>query len=206
VLATKRMWQEKRKAARKSIHELGPNIIMGAATRFCRPRTTYSFDAGANTQVALEKFALYFEVEFPSMPISNESHHHLDAKRAMEYVDEDTIGVFVILGSTFTGYYEPVKEMSDVRPVSPSSAPRAVLTPRSCSTSTRLARARAFRSMLTASQAGSSCRSDTEAPMGLQAPTCCVYQHVWPQVQAPVLRRQLGCLARQRTPAQGHAQ
>jgi glutamate decarboxylase len=31
----------------------------------------------------------------------------------MEYVDENTIGVFVILGSTYTGHYEPVKEMSD---------------------------------------------------------------------------------------------
>ena len=45
-LAMKRIWQEKRKAAGKSIHEPGPNIVMGA-----------------NAQVALEKFARYFEVE-----------------------------------------------------------------------------------------------------------------------------------------------
>jgi len=32
----------------------------------------------------------------------------------MEYVDENTIGVFVILGSTYTGHYEPVKEMADL--------------------------------------------------------------------------------------------
>jgi len=32
----------------------------------------------------------------------------------MEYVDENTIGVFVILGSTYTGHYEPVKAMSDL--------------------------------------------------------------------------------------------
>jgi glutamate decarboxylase len=32
----------------------------------------------------------------------------------MEYVDENTIGVYVILGSTYTGHYEPVKEMSDL--------------------------------------------------------------------------------------------
>jgi glutamate decarboxylase len=32
----------------------------------------------------------------------------------MEFVDENTIGVFVILGSTYTGHYEPVKEMADL--------------------------------------------------------------------------------------------
>jgi glutamate decarboxylase len=53
------------------------------------------------------------------VPISEESHYRLDAKKAMDYVDENTIGVFVILGSTYTGHYEPVKEMSDVRPPIP---------------------------------------------------------------------------------------
>ena len=78
----KRIWQEKRKAAGKSIHEPGPNIVMGA-----------------NAQVALEKFARYFEVECRLVPISEESHYRLDPKKAMEYVDENTIGVYVILGS-----------------------------------------------------------------------------------------------------------
>jgi len=96
-LAMKRIWQEKRKAVGKSIHEPGPNIIMGA-----------------NAQVALEKFARYFEVECRLVPISVESSYRLDPKKAMEHVDENTIGVFVILGSTYTGHYEPVKEMSDL--------------------------------------------------------------------------------------------
>jgi glutamate decarboxylase len=96
-LAMKRIWQEKRKAAGKSIHEPGPNIVMGA-----------------NAQVALEKFARYFEVECRLVPISVESKYRLDAKKAMDYVDENTIGVYVILGSTYTGHYEPVKEMSDL--------------------------------------------------------------------------------------------
>jgi glutamate/tyrosine decarboxylase-like PLP-dependent enzyme len=81
-LAMKRIWQAKRKAAGKSIHEPGPNIIMGA-----------------NAQVALEKFARYFEVEMRLVPISVESKYRLDPKKAMEYVDENTIGVYVILGS-----------------------------------------------------------------------------------------------------------
>ncbi|KAJ7109148.1 glutamate decarboxylase [Mycena epipterygia] len=96
-LAMKRIWQEKRKAAGKSIHEPGCNIVMGA-----------------NAQVALEKFARYFDVECRLVPISVESNYRLDPKKAMEYVDENTIGIFVILGSTYTGHYEPVKEMSDL--------------------------------------------------------------------------------------------
>lgn len=69
---------------------------------------------GANAQVALEKFARYFDVECRLVPISKESHYCLDPKKAIELVDENTIGVFVILGSTYTGHYEPVKEMSDL--------------------------------------------------------------------------------------------
>ncbi|KAI0797777.1 glutamate decarboxylase [Abortiporus biennis] len=96
-LAMKRRWQEKRKAQGKSIHEPGPNIVMGA-----------------NAQVALEKFARYFDVECRLVPISVERHYCLDPKKAMEYIDENTIGVYVILGSTYTGHYEPVKEMADL--------------------------------------------------------------------------------------------
>ena len=96
-LAMKRLWQERRKTAGKSIHEPGPNIVMGA-----------------NAQVALEKFARYFEVECRLVPVTVESKYRLDPKKAMEYVDENTIGVYVILGSTYTGHYEPVKEMSDL--------------------------------------------------------------------------------------------
>ena len=82
-LAMKRIWQEKRKKAGKSIHEPGPNIVMGS-----------------NAQVALEKFARYFEVECRLVPVSVESKYRLDPKKAMDFVDENTIGVFVILGST----------------------------------------------------------------------------------------------------------
>ncbi|KAH9822540.1 pyridoxal phosphate-dependent transferase [Melampsora americana] len=96
-LAMKKAWQAKRKAAGKSIHEPGPNIVMGA-----------------NAQVALEKFAAYFDVETRLVPVSEATNYCLDPTRAMEYVDENTIGVFVILGSTYTGHYEPVKEMSDM--------------------------------------------------------------------------------------------
>jgi glutamate/tyrosine decarboxylase-like PLP-dependent enzyme len=54
-LALKKRWQAARKAAGKSIHEPGPNIVFGA-----------------NAQVALEKFARYFDVE-----VSMSDHVHM---------------------------------------------------------------------------------------------------------------------------------
>jgi hypothetical protein len=66
--------------------------------------------------------------------ISEKIHYRRDAKRMMDYVEEDTIGVCVTLGATYTSHYEPLNDMSNLRPLSSSSTLRAVLTPRSCST------------------------------------------------------------------------
>jgi glutamate decarboxylase len=94
-LAMKRRWQEKRQAEGKDT--LKPNIIMGA-----------------NAQVALEKFARYFEVEARILPVSEKSQFRLDPELVKENIDENTIGIFVILGSTYTGHYEPVQEISEI--------------------------------------------------------------------------------------------
>ncbi|KAM0786905.1 hypothetical protein ACM66B_002329 [Microbotryomycetes sp. NB124-2] len=94
-LAMKRLWQDKMRKQGKDEYRPGPNVIMGA-----------------NAQVALEKFARYFDVEMRLVPVTEESNYVMDPKRAMEYVDENTIGVFVILGSTYTGAYENVAEMA----------------------------------------------------------------------------------------------
>jgi glutamate decarboxylase len=91
----KRLWQEKRRAAGKDTSK--PNIIMGA-----------------NAQVALEKFARYFEVEARILPVSEKSHFRLDPELVKENIDENTIGIFVILGSTYTGHYEPVEEIHKI--------------------------------------------------------------------------------------------
>ncbi|EEH33433.1 glutamate decarboxylase [Paracoccidioides lutzii Pb01] len=94
-LAMKRRWQEKRRAAGKDISK--PNIIMGA-----------------NAQVALLKFARYFEVEPRILDVSEKSQYRLDPELVKKNVDENTLGVFVILGSTYTGHYEPVEEISNI--------------------------------------------------------------------------------------------
>ncbi|KAK5660665.1 hypothetical protein OQA88_12029 [Cercophora sp. LCS_1] len=94
-LAMKRRWQEKRRAQGKDT--LKPNIIMGS-----------------NAQVALLKFARYFEVEERVLPVSAKSKYRLDPDLVRENIDENTIGIFVILGSTYTGHYEPVEDISRI--------------------------------------------------------------------------------------------
>jgi glutamate decarboxylase len=94
-LAMKRKWFEKRQALGKDTSK--PNILMGA-----------------NAQVALEKFARYFEVEARIIPVSKESKYCLDVTKIRDYADENTIGIFVILGSTYTGHYEPVARVAEI--------------------------------------------------------------------------------------------
>lgn len=74
-LAMKKRWQEKRKAEGKPWKGLG-NIVFGS-----------------NAQVAIEKFAAYFDLEMRLVPCSKESHYRMDPKKAAEMVDEETIGV-----------------------------------------------------------------------------------------------------------------
>lgn len=95
LLCAKRRWQQKRKAEGKDIHNPGPNLVFGA-----------------NVQVCVEKFARYWEVEERPVPVDESTNYCLDPKRAMDYIDENTIAVVVILGSTYTGHYEPVEEMA----------------------------------------------------------------------------------------------
>ena len=62
---------------------------------------------GANAQVCWEKFCRYFDVEPRQAPLAP-GRTHLDAESARALVDEHTIGVVAILGSTLDGVYEPV--------------------------------------------------------------------------------------------------
>lgn len=92
-LALKKSWQERQKAKGKSIQE--PNIIMATCA-----------------QVALEKFARYFDVENRLIEITEDSGHLIDVSKIKQKIDENTIGIFVIMGSTFTGAFEPVEEIA----------------------------------------------------------------------------------------------
>jgi glutamate decarboxylase len=87
-LAMKWRWRNARQAAGKPIDR--PNIVMGA-----------------NVQVCWEKFARYFDVE-PRYVALTETRFVIGVDEAMALVDENTIGVVGVLGSTYTGEYEPI--------------------------------------------------------------------------------------------------
>uniref|UniRef100_A0A453IJC0 Glutamate decarboxylase n=1 Tax=Aegilops tauschii subsp. strangulata TaxID=200361 RepID=A0A453IJC0_AEGTS len=93
-LAFKRRWQNKRKAEGKPFDK--PNII-----------------TGANVQVCWEKFARYFEVELKEVKL-REGYYVMDPEQAVEMVDENTICVAAILGSTLNGEFEDVKRINDL--------------------------------------------------------------------------------------------
>jgi glutamate decarboxylase len=91
-LAFKRAWQLRRKAEGKPIDK--PNLIMSSAV-----------------QVVWEKFCNYWDVEPRYVPVTLENPG-LTAEAMLPFVDENTIGVVVIMGVTYTGLYEPVAQIA----------------------------------------------------------------------------------------------
>jgi glutamate decarboxylase len=93
-LAFKRKWQNKMKAEGKPYDK--PNIV-----------------TGANVQVCWEKFARYFEVELKEVKL-RDGYYVMDPEKAVEMVDENTICVAAILGSTLNGEFEDVKGLNEL--------------------------------------------------------------------------------------------
>jgi len=65
---------------------------------------------GSNVQVVWEKFCKYFDVEPRYLPMA-EGRYVITPEQVLGAVDEDTIGVVGILGTTFTGELEPIAEI-----------------------------------------------------------------------------------------------
>ena len=63
-------------------------------------------------QVCWHKFCRYWGVEIREIPMENE-RYIMNAEEVIKRCDENTIGVMPTLGVTFTGQFEPVKEVSD---------------------------------------------------------------------------------------------
>ena len=102
-LAMKWRWRKARAAAGQPTDQ--PNVVMGA-----------------NVQVCWEKFARYFDVEPRYVPLTDH-RFVIGVDEAMARVDENTIGVVGILGSTYTGEYEPIAELNAALEQSPWDAP-----------------------------------------------------------------------------------
>eukprot|EP01062_Namystynia_karyoxenos_P010013 TRINITY_DN1354_c0_g1_i3.p2 TRINITY_DN1354_c0_g1~~TRINITY_DN1354_c0_g1_i3.p2 ORF type:complete len:440 (+),score=172.50 TRINITY_DN1354_c0_g1_i3:107-1426(+) len=90
-LALKRRWRDRQRRLGKPAGE--PNLVLGS-----------------NYQICWGKFCNYFDVEQRVVPCT-EGSLVLTADTARQYIDENTIGVVAILGSTFNGEYEDVRAM-----------------------------------------------------------------------------------------------
>jgi glutamate decarboxylase len=90
-LALKWQWRKRREAAGKTIDR--PNLVCGPV------------------QICWKKFARYFDVELREIPLEADAMA-MRPDQLAAYCDENTIGVVPTLGITFTGAYEPVKEIA----------------------------------------------------------------------------------------------
>jgi glutamate decarboxylase len=93
-LAHKWNWKKRRIAGGKPYDR--PNIVFGA-----------------DVQVCWDKFAKYFDVEMRLIPMEKDRYTLTAAKVALA-IDENTICVATILGTTFTGQSDPIGEINDL--------------------------------------------------------------------------------------------
>ncbi|KAI0860286.1 glutamate decarboxylase [Xylaria cubensis] len=94
VLAMKKRWKNKRIAAGKPADN--PNIVMSSAVQVC-----------------WEKATRYFEID-EKLVYCTPDRFVIDPEETVNLVDENTIGICAILGTTYTGEYEDVKAVNDL--------------------------------------------------------------------------------------------
>ncbi len=92
-MALKWRWRQRMKKAGKP-HDR-PNLVMGA-----------------NVQVVWEKFARYWDVE-PRYIQMQPGRYTITPEGVVDAVDESTIAVVAILGTTYTGEFEPIEAIHD---------------------------------------------------------------------------------------------
>jgi len=94
MLAHKRSWQRRREAA--GLPTDRPNLVMGADVHTC-----------------WEKFANYFEVEARIVPME-EGRYTIGAEQVEPLLDERTIAVAGVLGTTFTGQMDDLGSINEL--------------------------------------------------------------------------------------------
>lgn len=105
-LAMKWRWRARRLAAGGDTSR--PNLVLGS-----------------NVQVVWEKFCRYWDVEPRYVPITAD-RTTITPEGALALVDDNTIGVVAILGTTFTGQFEPIADIHDALVAQNESTGRAV--------------------------------------------------------------------------------
>lgn len=94
ALSLKWQWKKRREAAGESVER--PNLIFGG-----------------DVHVVWEKFCRYFDVEQRVAPLQK-GKYTIGPEDVEPHVDENTIGVAAILGTTFTGHADDVRGINDL--------------------------------------------------------------------------------------------
>ncbi|MEO0796557.1 MAG: glutamate decarboxylase [Verrucomicrobiota bacterium] len=93
LLAHKWSWKKRREEA--GLSKENPNVVFSADVHTC-----------------WEKFARYFDVEMRVVPLKKDQFF-MTADQLPEYVDENTIAVGCVIGTTFTGQLDDVRGIND---------------------------------------------------------------------------------------------
>ncbi len=94
LLAHKWAWRLRREAAGEDTTR--PNVVFGA-----------------ETHVVWDKFAKYFDVEMRKLPMKPD-RYVLSSEDVEPHVDENTIAVGAVLGTTHIGEADPISELNDL--------------------------------------------------------------------------------------------
>src|SRR6478736_345515 len=94
ALNLKWKWKERQNAAGKPVDK--PNLIFGG-----------------DVHVVWDKFCRYFDVEPRIVPLSD-GKYTIDADDVKPFIDENTIGVAAVVGTTFTGHADDVEGINDM--------------------------------------------------------------------------------------------
>ncbi len=94
LLAHKWTWRKKRQA--EGLNSSQPNIVFGADVHTC-----------------WEKFARYFDVEMRVIPLQDKKYT-ISAHDVVALLDENTIAVGVVAGTTFTGQVDDIQGINNV--------------------------------------------------------------------------------------------
>jgi glutamate decarboxylase len=94
ALSLKWKWRERREAAGKDTTR--PNLVFGG-----------------DVHVVWEKFCRYFDVEPRIIPLQPDKYT-IGPEDVEPFVDENTIGVAAVVGTTFTGHADDVKGINDL--------------------------------------------------------------------------------------------
>ena len=76
--------------------------------------TNRIFSSAPVAYITWHKFARYFDVEAPDHSDGNQILFTIDPGQILACIDENTICVGAVIGTTYTGACDPVKEINDV--------------------------------------------------------------------------------------------